>query len=44
MAIEKRFVRKQPNTNISLTGVGRLRITLRWEQLDQLRGLSKRSP
>ena len=44
VAIEKRFVRKKPNTNVSLTKVGRTRITQHWEQLDQLRRLSKPSP
>ena len=43
VAIEKRFVRKKPNTNIALTEAGRMRITQHWEQLDQLRRLSKRS-
>jgi hypothetical protein len=44
VAIEKRFVRKKPNTNIALTGSGRTRITQHWEQLDQLRRLSEPSP
>ena len=44
MAIEKRFVRKKPNTNIALTEVGRMRITQHWEQLDHLRRLSEHSP
>ena len=41
VAIEKRFVRKKPNTNIALTAVGRMRITQHWEQLDHLRRLSE---
>jgi DNA-binding transcriptional ArsR family regulator len=44
VVIEKRFVRKKPNTNIALTGVGRARIAQHWDQLDQLRRLSQRSP
>jgi len=44
VAIEKRFVRKKPNTNIALTEVGRMRITQHWEQLDHLRRLSEHSP
>ncbi|HEY5857010.1 MAG TPA: transcriptional regulator [Aldersonia sp.] len=43
VASEKRFVRKMPNTNISLTGAGRMRITQHWEQPDRLRRLAKRS-
>jgi DNA-binding MarR family transcriptional regulator len=41
--IEKRFVRKKPNTNIALTEEGRTRIARHWEQLDQLMRLSKHS-
>jgi DNA-binding MarR family transcriptional regulator len=41
--IEKRFVRKKPNTNIALTEEGRTRIPRHWEQLDQLMRLSKHS-
>lgn len=41
--IEKRFVRKKPNTNIALTEEGRTRIARHWEQLDQLMRLSKPS-
>ena len=44
VAIEKRFVRKKPNTNIALTEVGRMRITQHWEQLDHLRRLLEHSP
>jgi DNA-binding transcriptional ArsR family regulator len=40
VAIEKRFVRKKPNTNIALTKSGRTRIKQHWEQLDHLRRLS----
>ena len=44
VAIQKRFVRKKPNTNVALTKVGRTRITRHWEQLDQLRRLSEDPP
>jgi DNA-binding transcriptional ArsR family regulator len=37
VAIEKRFIRKKPNTNVALTATGRERIDRHWEQLDQLR-------
>ncbi len=40
-AIEKRFVRKKPNTNVALTGEGRERIARHWEQLERLRKLSE---
>jgi DNA-binding MarR family transcriptional regulator len=39
--IEKRFVRKKPNTNLTLTALGRRRITRHWEQLDALKSLSE---
>lgn len=35
--IEKRFVRKRPNTNVSLTALGRRRIAHHWEQLERLK-------
>jgi DNA-binding MarR family transcriptional regulator len=44
VAIEKRFVRKKPNTNIALTESGRTRIKQHWAQLDYLRSLSEPSP
>src|SRR3954467_12034977 len=37
VAIEKRFIRKKPNTNVALTPVGRQRIAGHWEQLDRLK-------
>jgi DNA-binding PadR family transcriptional regulator len=43
VVIEKRFVRKKPNTNTALTETGRARIAQHWDQLDQLRRLSKHS-
>jgi DNA-binding MarR family transcriptional regulator len=41
--IEKRFVRKKPNTNVSLTPLGRRRIARHWEQLDRLKHLAERT-
>jgi DNA-binding PadR family transcriptional regulator len=43
VAIEKRFVRKKPNTNVALTAEGRRRIAAHWEQLERLRTLSERA-
>jgi DNA-binding MarR family transcriptional regulator len=43
IAIEKRFVRKKPNTNVALTAAGRARIATHWEQLDRLKSLSQAS-
>ncbi|MDX6679890.1 MAG: hypothetical protein QOE31_3942 [Solirubrobacteraceae bacterium] len=40
--IEKRFVRKKPNTNVALTATGRTRVAKHWEQLERLRALSQR--
>ena len=31
--IQKRFVRKKPNTNVALTAVGKQRIAHHWDQL-----------
>jgi DNA-binding transcriptional ArsR family regulator len=41
VAIEKRFVRKKPNTNVALTAEGKRRIARHWEQLDRLKTLSE---
>jgi DNA-binding transcriptional ArsR family regulator len=41
VAIEKRFVRKKPNTNVTLTAEGKRRIARHWEQLERLRKLSE---
>ena len=35
--IEKRFIRKKPNTNVAITEPGRERIARHWEQLEALR-------
>ena len=40
VAIEKRFVRKKPNTSVALTRAGKQRIKRHWEQLDRLKRLS----
>jgi DNA-binding transcriptional ArsR family regulator len=40
VAIEKRFVRKKPNTNVALTPLGKQRIASHWEQLERLRDFS----
>jgi DNA-binding transcriptional ArsR family regulator len=39
--IEKRFVRKKPNTNVALTALGKRRIAHHWEQLERLRNFSQ---
>ncbi len=41
IAIEKRFVRKKPNTSVELTGAGRTRIATHWAQLDRLKQMSQ---
>jgi DNA-binding MarR family transcriptional regulator len=41
VTIEKRFVRKRPNTRAALTATGRKRIAHHWEQLERLKRLSK---
>jgi DNA-binding MarR family transcriptional regulator len=40
VAIEKRFVRKKPNTSVALTAEGRQRIAHHWDQLERLRTLA----
>lgn len=40
VAIEKRFVRRKPNTNVTLTAEGRRRIAAHWEQLERLKQLA----
>jgi DNA-binding MarR family transcriptional regulator len=42
--IEKRFIRKKPNTNVALTPVGRQRIARHWDQLERLKNLSEQPP
>ncbi len=41
VAIEKRFVLKKPNTNVTLTALGRKRIAKHWDQLERLRALAQ---
>jgi DNA-binding transcriptional ArsR family regulator len=41
VTIEKRFVRKKPNTSLALTALGRERIARHWEQLDRLRNITQ---
>ncbi len=41
VAIEKRFVRKKPNTNVSLTRAGKQGIARHWEQLERLKRLAQ---
>jgi DNA-binding MarR family transcriptional regulator len=41
VAIEKRFIRKKPNTNVALTPAGKRGIARHWEQLERLRTLSQ---
>jgi len=42
VTIEKRFVRKKPNTTLKLTADGRRRVARHWEQLDRLKQLGAR--
>lgn len=37
VSVEKRFVRKKPNTNVKLTPDGAERVARHWDQLDRLR-------
>ena len=39
VTIEKRFVRKKPNTRVALTDDGRRRTARHWDQLDRLKRL-----
>ena len=41
IAIEKRFIRRKPNTNVSLTPQGKLGIAHHWDQLERLKRLSE---
>jgi DNA-binding transcriptional ArsR family regulator len=38
--IDKRFVGKKPNTNITITAEGRRRIDAHWRELEQLRHIA----
>ena len=41
VTIEKRFVKRKPNTKVALTAEGRRRIARHWDQLERLRHLSE---
>src|SRR4051812_44679567 len=41
VAVEKEFVRKIPNTRLSLTKAGRTAVEQHWDRLDQLRRESR---
>lgn len=41
VTIEKRFVRKKPNTKVALTATGNERIAHHWDQLERLRRLAR---
>ena len=40
VTIEKRFIRKRPNTTVALTAIGKQRIAHHWDQLERLKRLS----
>jgi DNA-binding transcriptional ArsR family regulator len=42
VTIEKRFVRKKPNTSVALTREGKRRVDHHWDQLERLKTLSQR--
>jgi DNA-binding MarR family transcriptional regulator len=44
VTIEKRFVRKRPNTSIALTAAGKERIARHWDQLERLKALAEIEP
>jgi DNA-binding transcriptional ArsR family regulator len=39
VAIEKRFIRRKPNTSVAITAIGRERIARHWAQLERIRDL-----
>jgi DNA-binding MarR family transcriptional regulator len=41
VTIEKRFVRKKPNTSVALTAAGKRRIARHWDQLERLKALAE---
>ena len=41
ITIEKRFIRKKPNTNVALTPQGKRGIANHWDQLERLKRLSE---
>jgi DNA-binding transcriptional ArsR family regulator len=44
ITVDKRFVGKKPNTNITITTLGRVRIDSHWRELEQLRHLGYDDP
>jgi len=40
VSVEKRFVRRKPNTNLAITPLGRERTARHWAQLERLRALA----
>ena len=44
VTIEKRFVRKKPNTRVALTAAGKRRIARHWDQLERLKALAETGP
>jgi DNA-binding MarR family transcriptional regulator len=42
VAIEKRFIRKKPNTSVAITPAGRARIAAHWAQLERIKDLGSR--
>src|SRR3982750_1193703 len=44
VTIEKRFVRKKPNTSVALTAAGKRRIARHWDQLERLKALAEIDP
>jgi DNA-binding MarR family transcriptional regulator len=42
--IEKRFIRKRPNTSVALTPEGSRRIAEHWERLERLKALASEPP
>jgi len=41
ITVEKRFVRKKPNTNVRLTATGTERIARHWDQLERLKEVAR---
>lgn len=41
IAVEKRFVRKKPNTSVRLTAAGTKRVARHWGQLERLKDMAR---
>lgn len=37
VAIEKRFIKKKPNTNVCISALGRKRVDAHWKELERMR-------